>query len=60
MSEIQKKMQEVKSLLDESLYLAEKVVKGNIPRPQYVDQNKKVEGKMEKLLQDVGSLVQTM
>lgn len=57
---MQKKMGEVKTLLDESWYLAEKVVKGNVTKQQYVEQNKKMETKMEKLLQDISSIVQTM
>lgn len=51
---------EVKSLLDESWYLAEKVVKGNVSKAQYVEQNKKAEAKLEKVLQDIGNIVQTL
>ena len=58
--EVQKKMNEVKSSLDESWYLAERVVKGNMTKQQYVEQNKKVESKMEKIIQDISSIVQTL
>lgn len=60
MVDVQKKMGEVKSHLDESWYLAEKVVKGNVSRPQYMEQNKKAEAKMEKLIQDIDAIVQTL
>ena len=53
-------MNEVKSSLDESWYLAERVVKGNMTKQQYVEQNKKVESKMEKIIQDISSIVQTL
>lgn len=57
---MQKKMAEVKGLLDDSWFLAEKVVKGSVTKQQYVEQNKKMEMKMEKLLQDISSIVQTL
>lgn len=60
MLEIQKKMVELKTQLDESWYLAERVVKGNVTKQQYVEQNKKVEAKMERILQEIGNIVQTM
>ena len=58
--DIQKKMSEVKTLVDESWYLAEKVVKGSVTKQQYLDQSKKAESKMEKLMQDIESVVQTL
>ena len=57
---MQKKMSEVKSLLDESWYLAEKVVKGSVTKQQYVEQNKKIDSKLEKLLQDISAIVQAL
>lgn len=60
MVEIQKKMGEVKSCLDEIWLLAEKVVKGAVAKQQYVEQNKKAESKMEKLLLDISNIVQTL
>ena len=53
-------MLDVKGLLDESWYLAERVVKGSMTKQQYVEQNKKVELKMEKILQDITSIVQAL
>ena len=58
--EVQKKMSEVKGLLDEGWVLAERVVKGSMTKQQYVDQNKKVESKMEKLLQDITTVIQAL
>lgn len=57
---MQKKMDEIKKLLDESCILAEKVVAGNVSKQQYVDQNKIIENKVKKLEQDVSNIVQTM
>lgn len=57
---MQKKMDEIKKLLDESCILAEKVVAGNVSKQQYVDQNKIIENKVKKLEQDVSNVVQTM
>lgn len=53
-------MVEVKAHVDEGWYLAERVVKGSVAKQQYVEQNKKVETKMDKLLQEIGSIVQTL
>lgn len=53
-------MLEVKGLVDESWYLAEKVVKGSVTKQQYLEQSKKAESKMEKLMQDIESVVQTL
>lgn len=53
-------MSEVKTLMEDSWYLADKVVKGSVTKQQYVDQSKKTDSKMEKLMQDVESLVQTL
>lgn len=58
--DIQRKMVEVKTHLDESWYLAERVVKGSVTKQQYVEQNKKVEAKMERILQEISNIVQTM
>ena len=60
MQDIQKKMTDVKNLVDESWYLAEKVVKGSVTKQQYLEQNKKVESKLEKLMQDIESVIQTL
>ena len=49
-------MSEVRRLLEESCFLAEKVVAGSLSKQNYVDQNKAAEGKVEKLLQDVDNL----
>lgn len=53
-------MSEVKAQLDETWILAERVVKGTVTKQQYVDQNKKVETRMEKILQEISAIVQTM
>jgi hypothetical protein len=58
--DIQKRMLDVKTQLDESLVLAERVVKGSLSKQEYVEQSKKVEGKMEKILLDINVIVQTM
>ncbi len=58
--DVQKKMSEVKALLDECWFLADRVVKGNVGKQQYVEQNKKVESKLEKMLQDISSIVMTL
>ena len=50
----------MKTLLDESCFLAEKVVVGNVSKQQYVEQNKTVESKVEKLLQEISNVVQTL
>lgn len=53
-------MAEVKTQMDESWHLAERVVKGSLTKQQYVEQNKKVESKIDKVLQEINCIVQTL
>ena len=58
--DVQKKMAEVKSLVEECCLLAEKVVKESMKKPQYVEQSKAAEGKIDKILADVSAIMQTL
>ncbi len=53
-------MAEVKTLLDNECYLAEKVVSGSLSKEQYIEQNKSSEVKIEKLLLDIKNIVQIL
>ena len=57
---MQKKMAEVKMLLDDCCLLADKVVKENIKRQPYVDQSKVADSKIDKILEDVGIVMQAL
>ena len=58
--EVQKKMGELKGLVDECCLLADKVVKETIRKQQYLDQSKTAEGKIDKILADVAAIMQTL
>ena len=53
-------MAEVKMLLDDCYLLADKVVKETIKRQPYVDQSKVEDSKIDKILEDVGIVMQAL
>ena len=57
---MQKKMAEVKVLLDDCCLLADKVVKETIKKQPYVDQSKVADSKIDKILEDVGIVMQAL
>lgn len=58
--EVQKKMTEVSKFLEESCFLAEKVVSGSLSKQQYIDQNKMAGSQVDKLLQEISNIVHTL
>ncbi len=60
LQDVQKKMSEVKSLIEDCCLLAEKVVKESMKKPQYVEQSKAAESKIDKILADVSAIMHTL
>ena len=60
MAEIQKKMSEVKGLIDDSCQLAEKLVGEKLSKQKYVEQEKSLTSRMDRLLVEVNATVQTL
>ena len=60
MSELQKKSSELKSVLEESSMLAERVVSERIGKQQYLEQEKGNQQRIARLQQEVDTLVQTL
>ena len=59
-TDIQKKMGEVKSILEESCLLAEKLVGEKLGKQKYIDQEKSLQSRIDRLLQEVNTAVQTL
>ena len=60
MNELQKKSAELKTILEESCILAERVVSERIGKQQYLEQDKSNQQRINRLQQDIDSLVQTL
>lgn len=59
-NELQKKSAELKAILEESCILAERVVSERIGKQQYLEQDKSNQQRINRLQQDIDSLVQTL
>lgn len=59
-ADIQKKMSEVKGLLEESCLLAEKLVSEKLAKQKYVEQEKSLQSRIDRLLVEVNTVVQTL
>lgn len=59
-ADIQKKMGEVKSLLEDSCSLAEKLVGDKMAKQKYIEQEKNLQSRIDRLLQEVNTIVQTL
>lgn len=59
-AEIQKKMSEVKNLLDESCQLAERLVGEKLSKPKYMEQEKNVSSRIDRVMGEVNTIVQTL
>lgn len=60
LGEVQKKMSELKTVLEESCLMAEKVVTDKMNKQKYVEQEKAVQSRIDRLLQEVNAMVQTL
>ena len=59
-AEIQKKMSEVKGLIDESCQLAERLVGEKLSKQKYVEQEKSLTSRIDRLLGEINTTVQTL
>ena len=59
-TELQKKSHDLKTTLDDSCLLAEKVVAERIGKQAYLDQDKANQNRMTRLKNDIDSIVQTL
>ncbi len=59
-SDLQKKAGELKSAMDETCVLAEKVVNDRITKQQYIDQEKTTQTRISRLQSDIDAMVQTL
>ena len=53
-------MSELKTVLEESCLMAEKVVTDKMNKQKYVEQEKAVQSRIDRLLQEVNAMVQTL
>ena len=53
-------MSELKNVLDESCLLAERLVTDKINKQKYIEQEKSSQSRVDRLLQEVNAIVQTL
>ena len=53
-------MSEAKALLEESCLLAEKLVSEKLAKQKYIEQEKSLQNRIDRLLVDVNTVVQTL
>ena len=60
MAELQNKVAELKSAVDESCALAEGLVSQRVSKQKYIEQDKSNQSRITRLLQDISGIVQAL